>query len=100
MGHYQAAFRIESDAVGPAHAAVQLGEQAHFCNNAAGLERDAPDLLSTRDGDIQAGPRRIDDDAVRARDRVDQAGQLAGGLETVDATCRILEAGLPLIGEV
>src|SRR5690242_11113979 len=46
------------------------------------------------------GHRGIDDDAVWARNRVDQAGQLAGGLEAVDATCRILEAGLPLIGEV
>ena len=100
MGHNQAAFRIESDAVGPTHAAVQLGEQSHLCNNAAGLERDAPDLLSARDGDIQAGHRGIDDDAVRARNRVDQTGQLAGGLEAVDATCRILEAGLTLIGEV
>ena len=71
-----------------------------LCRDAARMERQAPDLVRTGRGHEQHFSVFAERDAVGARDSIDQAREDSGGGVTVDAAARVLQASLPLVGEV
>src|SRR5579864_6258404 len=100
MAYGEAVLGVHLDAVRAGVAARQLDRNARLRGRAARHQRQAPDLLRARDGDIDLGVLRVQRDAVR-RGRVDdQALQLAACPQTVYAPARIGDARLSLVGEV
>jgi hypothetical protein len=75
MGDEKATFDIKRQTIRAAGAAMQRREDADLGDEAALVQRHAPDLVRPRHRYQEGGLVWIDHDAVRAGDRVDEAGQ-------------------------
>src|SRR4051812_36864139 len=74
MADNKAAFLIHRESIRPTQTAMQLGENPDLSYSTTRLQRDAPDLLRPGRRDKQVCHSRINHDAVRTWNRVDQRG--------------------------
>jgi hypothetical protein len=96
----QVAAAVERKSVGTTGAAVQMREYPDLRCQAAGRQRHAPNLVGARHCDEQKALLGVDDDAVRARNRVEQACEPPIRRELPDPAGGIMHPGLALIGEI
>src|SRR3954454_22761408 len=90
MGDQKATFDIKRQTIRAAGAAMQMREDADFGDEATLVQRHAPDLVRPRHRYEERGLLRIDYDAVRAGDRVDEAGQPSIRGQAIDAARRVV----------
>ena len=94
------AFGIERDAVRSAETTRKLDREADLRHAAVDHQRNAPHGIGACHADIDDALVQIEHDAIRARDRIDEARKLPRRRVAVDAACGIVQPGLALIGEV
>ena len=100
MAHHQAILVVRLDTIGPRVAARDLDRDTRLRWRPACHERQAPDLLRARDGNVHMEVLLIQRDAIRRRRVVQELRQLAVLAQPPDPPGRVGDAALPLIGEV
>ena len=100
MGDHEPAFLIQRHAVGTGMAAAHLDEQADLARRAVAHQRQAPDRIAARHADIEHGLGLVHHQPVGARHGVHEHRQPARRVVAIDATGRVVQAGLALIGEI
>src|SRR5215831_16989787 len=100
MADEQVATIVERQSVWTSGTAMQVGKYADLGDQPAGGKWHPPDLIGSSHRDEQKTFLRIDHDAVRTRNRVDQAGEATIRCELPDPASRIMHPGLALVGEI
>src|SRR4051794_16221337 len=99
MRDQQVALRIPGQPVRAAGAAMQVAENPGLGDGPVPVQRQAPDLIGTGHGDEEVREIRGHDDAVRAGHRADQQLEPPLRSQAIDAPGRVVQSGLPLVGE-
>src|SRR5215470_8280286 len=97
MAYDEPVLLVHLDAVGPGVSTGELDRDTGLRRRAASHQRQPPDLLRARNGDVHLAVLVVERDAVRRRRVVHQPLQLAARAHSIYAAARIGDAALSLI---